>query len=85
MANGTTRPDTSPRCAPRPRADSEHMQRIIVNVVDGTRARRRGHEEVDDVVSNGMAQAVAHQDIASVAALLLSGVHAAALDGCGQA
>jgi hypothetical protein len=60
------------------------MQRVLVNVVaDGTRARRRGREEVEDVLSNGMAQACADEDVAAVAALLLGGVQAAALDRCG--
>jgi hypothetical protein len=60
------------------------MQRILVNVVsDGTRARRRGREEVEDVLSNGMARACADEDVAAVAALLLGGVQAAALDRCG--
>jgi hypothetical protein len=59
------------------------MSRIVVNSVGGgaPRARRR-HEEVEDVIANGMAQAVQDADVGRVAELLLRGIRAAALDRC---
>ncbi len=51
-------------------------------VVPRRRARHDGGGEVEDVLASGMARAVVREDVAAVAALLLRGVRAAALDMC---
>jgi hypothetical protein len=59
------------------------MSRIVVNsAASGAARTRRRHEEVEDVVANGMAQAVQDADVGRVAELLLRGIRAAALDRC---